>query len=85
MNQLTIRGVDDALRRKIRDLARREHLSLSEAALELMRRGAGLRADKPLQNVNGTALDDFIGTWSVERERDLAEAVAPFEAVDRGF
>ena len=42
MKQLTVRGFDDDLERAIRQLARRERISLNQAALKLLRRGAGL-------------------------------------------
>ena len=40
MDQLSLRGFDKELARRIRELARREHVSLNKAALLLMRRGA---------------------------------------------
>ena len=42
MKQLTIRGFDEDLDRAIRQLARRDGISLNRAALKLLRRGAGL-------------------------------------------
>ena len=44
MNQLTIRGIDDELSVRICHLAEREGISLSEAALLLVRKGAGLES-----------------------------------------
>ncbi|WP_232210364.1 hypothetical protein [Nitrococcus mobilis] len=42
MNQLTFRGLDKELERRIRQLAEQEHISMNKAALKLMRRGSGL-------------------------------------------
>ena len=42
MNQLTVRGFDDELSDRLRGLARREGISLNQAALRLLRKGAGL-------------------------------------------
>lgn len=42
MKQLTVRGFDDELTRRIRQLASRKGISLNRAALRLLRRGAGL-------------------------------------------
>ena len=42
MNQITVRGFDDELSACLRRLAKREGLSLNQAALRLLRRGAGL-------------------------------------------
>ena len=43
MKQLTVRGFDDELAEAIRQLARRDGTSLNQAALKLLRRGAGSR------------------------------------------
>ena len=42
LNQITVRGGDDELSACLRRLAKREGLSLNQAALRLLRRGAGL-------------------------------------------
>ena len=42
MNQLTVRGFDDELAERIRRLAKRDGTSLNQAALKLLRKGAGL-------------------------------------------
>ncbi|HET6362105.1 MAG TPA: hypothetical protein VFH11_08610 [Gemmatimonadota bacterium] len=85
MKQLTIRGFDKELQRQIEDLARTRNLSLNKAALELMRRGAGLQEGPVRPNVVGHMLDQFIGSWSESRERELLEAITPFEEVDEAF
>ena len=47
MNRLTVRGFDDALSARLSQLAEREGISLSKAALRLMRKGAGLAEIDP--------------------------------------
>ena len=42
MNQLTVRGFDDELAERIRRLAKQDGTSLNQAALKLLRKGAGL-------------------------------------------
>ena len=79
IKQLTIRGFDAELERRLRAESRRNGVSLSKAALQLMRRGAGLKDGQP--DVIGDALDQFIGTMSAEEEREILEAVEAFEAV----
>ena len=44
MNQLTVRGFDPALARRIREVAKARGLSLNQAAVLLIRQGAGLGA-----------------------------------------
>lgn len=85
MKQLTIRGFDKALQRELEDLAREQNLSLNKAALELMRRGAGLAAESNPPRVVGDSLDHLIGTWSRAQEEEFLESLAPFETIDDSF
>lgn len=81
MKQLTIRGFDEQLERRIREIARAEGISLNQAVQRLLRRGAGLeRTGSP--RAIGSALDDLIGTWTEDEARQLDEAVKDFEQVD---
>ena len=82
MKQLTIRGFDLELERQIRELARSEGISLNQAVLRLLRKGAGIAGPGKRPNVIGDALDDLAGTWTEEDERDFLEAIKPFETID---
>ncbi len=80
MTHLSLRGFDKELERRLRELARRENVSLNEAALLLLRRGAGLNeADQSSASV-GDALDRFIGSWSAADERRLLKSIVACEA-----
>ncbi|HWL88610.1 MAG TPA: hypothetical protein VNO21_22560 [Polyangiaceae bacterium] len=81
MNQLTIR-MDQELEREIRLIARREKMSLNKAALQLLRRGAGLETPKAADHVIGDKLDDLIGTWSDSETNAVRDAVRVFDAID---
>ncbi len=87
MNQLTVRGFDDALIASLSQLAEREGISLSKAAVKLMRKGAGLidgKVDgKARGGPVGNALDDLRGAWTKE-EADAFNAVIEeaFEVID---
>ena len=85
MQQLSVRGFDKELARRLRELARREGLSLSKAALLLMRRGAGLVESPEGAATVGDALDGFIGTWSAEQEAQLLASIESLEAVDEAL
>ncbi len=85
MTQLTIRGFDEQLERRLRRLARNEGLSLNKAALELMRRGAGLDSPADRRDVIGDGLDKFIGAWSKEEEQELLNSIQIFEQIDESF
>ena len=84
--QLTVRGFDAELGAELVKLARRKGLSLNKAALLLMRQGAGLEPrDREVPDVVGDSLDDLIGTWSADDERQVLDAIEPFERIDEAF
>lgn len=82
MDQLTIRGFDAHLARRLRELARAEGISLNRAALKLLRRGAGLEDSAEPSRAVGTALDGLIGTWSDEEARAFNEGIAWLDPTD---
>ena len=82
MKQLTVRGFDDDLERSIRQLARREGISLNQAALKLLRRGAGLPDGQGDGRTIGDALDDLFGSWSTDEAEAFDAALDVFESVD---
>ena len=82
MKQLTVRGFDRDLERAIRQLARREGISLNQAALRLLRRGAGLPDGQGDGKTIGSALDDLIGSWSEQATREFNRELEVFETVD---
>ena len=82
MKQLTIRGFGPELERKLRATARQNGVSLNKAALQLLRRGAGLEPTTTEPDAVGTALDGFIGQWTAADERQLLHDIQVFEAID---
>ena len=85
MKQITIRGFDPELERRVRELADREGISLNQAVLRLLRKGAGLERPKAKENVVGSSLDDLIGTWSDEEAQEVMDAVQDFETIDESL
>ena len=82
MNQLTVRGFDDELSDRLRALARREGISLNQAALRLLRKGAGLTDGGAGRGKVGSSLDDFIGSWTAEEADAFDAAIQDFEVID---
>ena len=80
MTQLTVRGFDPELERELRKVAKREHLSLNQAALRLMRKGAGL--GKGLSAPIGDALDAFVGCVSADDSDAVDAAVRAADAAE---
>lgn len=83
MEQLTVRGFDKELARRLRQVAKERGLSLNQAALTLLREGAGLGgAPRRSVDVVGDSLDALIGCWSAADERSFRQATAIFETID---
>ncbi len=85
MKQLTIRGFEAEIEREIRHMARKEGTSLNQAALRLLRRGAGIGTPPEHRNVIGFSLDHLIGTWTEEEAKELAEAIQDLEKIDESM
>jgi hypothetical protein len=82
MNQLTIRGFDPELLRRLEILAKSEGLSLNQAALKLMRRGAGLEKSGRHYDVK-EGIAKYAGVWSQEEFQEFERATAGFEQIDQ--
>ena len=82
MNQLTVRGFDDDLSASLRRLARREEISLNQAALKLLRKGAGLTDDLGRADTVGSSLDHLIGAWTSSEADEMDCVLEEFETVD---
>ncbi len=82
MKQLTIRGFDEDLENYLCQLAKDENISLNKATVKLLRQAAGLDRKKPTQVAIGDALDEFVGIWSSDEERQFNDAIHMFEVVD---
>lgn len=80
MTQLTLRGFDREIERELRRVARENGISLNQAALKLLRRGAGLAGTRltPI----GSALDRFVGSLSDADAADVDRAVRAADEAD---
>lgn len=84
LRQLTVRGFGNDVERRLRAVARAEGVSLNEAVLRLLRKGAGLES-KDGGNVIGDALDHLAGTWTEADLREFDEVVRVTERIDDDF
>ncbi|MGH2569775.1 MAG: hypothetical protein ACRDGR_01030 [bacterium] len=84
LTQLTIRFGSD-LSRQLHSLAKSEGLSLNQAVLRLLRRGAGLGEERAGRDRVGQSLDSLAGTWTEEEEREFLDALEPFESIDQSL
>lgn len=79
--QLTLRGLDERVRREIRELARREKISLNKAAIRLLEKGAGVGSSEDGDRV-GHSLDHLIGTWSARDAESFLGSIQSCEQID---
>jgi len=80
MEQLTLRNLDPLVQREIRQLARRERISLNKAALRLIEKGTGLGA-RPDDRI-GASLDHLIGTWTEGEAKVFLDSIQSCGQVD---
>ena len=82
MKQLTVRGFDKDLERRLREVAKARGVSLNQAALILLREGAGLETARRRVDVVGDSLDDLIGCWSEAEEAEFLQAISGLEEIE---
>ena len=82
MNQITVRGFDKELSASLRRLAKREGLSLNQAALRLLRRGAGLADGSGRGDTVGRSFDHLTGSWTQADADGMDAALEAFETID---
>jgi hypothetical protein len=85
MKQLTVRGFDKDLERRLRDVAKARGVSLNQAALILLREGAGLEVPRRRANTVGDSLDGLIGSWSKDEESEFLQAISLLEEIDQSL
>ncbi len=84
--QFTVRGIDDALERRLRGEAKRRGLSLNRTTLDVLRQGLGLRGAAVAAGsrpVPYTDLDHLAGTWSAEEAQAFDRALDDIRRIDR--
>ena len=85
MKQLSLRGFDPDLEKRIQEIAKKEWISLNRATLWLLRKGAGLEGAGNSTAIVGDSLDHLIGRWSAEEEKEFLRSIEPLEQIDRSF
>ena len=83
MDQLTVRGFGDDLSAYIHRLAKREGISLNQAALKVLRKGANLADGRGGPDTVGPSLDHLIGAWNAAEADEMDFALKDFETIDR--
>jgi hypothetical protein len=83
MTQLTLRGFGRELEQALRRLAKEDGISLNQAALILLRKGAGLSGGVP--RLLGSVVDEFSGTLSDEDATAVEKSVRDADRADLEF
>jgi hypothetical protein len=73
VSQITLRGMEPELEVEVRRLAARKGISLNKAALQLIRKGAGLPESGSVRGI-GDGLDDWVGNMTSEDANAISEA-----------
>ena len=81
MKQLTVRNIGPDVVVVLEKMVREEGLSLNQAALKLLRQGAGVFSGRKLPRI-GNSLDKFIGTMTREDEMEFLEATKSTREID---
>lgn len=81
MASVTIRGLDDITAKKLKDLAKKEGLSINALVLKILRQALGL--EKKKRAIIYTDLDDLAGTWTEEEYQTFLKNIEPFEMIDK--
>lgn len=85
MNQLTLRGFDDALANRIKEVSEEHNISLHEAALRLLRVGAGLSRQVADTGRIGHDLDHLIGAWRDDEAEAFLRGLESLDTPDESL
>jgi predicted transcriptional regulator len=80
MANLTLRGLDEELRKRLERAAEERKQSLNATAISLLRESLGLTT--PPIHKSYDDLDHLAGTWSAEEAAEFDRAMEDFERVD---
>ena len=80
MSQITIRGIDPAIERKIRGIAKKSGKSLNRVILDLVYQSTGLKKQdkKPASH----SLIELAGGWSEKEASEFEESIKSCEQID---
>lgn len=83
MKQLSVRGFGPELSDALKELTEKGGISLSQAALRLMRLGAGITGGT--RSRVGNRLDEFVGTMSDDEVLEFRRSTVSCAQVDESF
>ncbi len=81
MNTLTIRGIDEKLKRALKERAQYEHMSMNNLIIRMLKEYLIEDEDSKVLKTYDD-LDRLAGTWSETEAREFEKYVSPFEQID---
>ena len=82
MKTITVRGVDDALDEKLKQMARENGVSVNQFVIDSLKRQMGLIKEKKFTVVHDD-LDDLFGRWSEEEFDSIQGKISSERVIDR--
>ena len=77
-----MRGFGEDLARALQRLATQEQISLNQAALRFLRRGAGLPEPQATTQSPRRPIEDLFGAWTQEDADAIGDALSDFGEID---
>jgi plasmid stability protein len=84
MPNINIRGLDDAVHKRLKTEAREKGLSLNTLIVKYLRQDVGLETPEK-KNLTHHELDTLAGTWSKKDAKDFQKAVSTFDTIDESI
>ena len=81
MKNFTVRGVDDALDKKLREKARESGMSMNQFVISVLKERLGLKKEKKFTAVHSD-LDRLFGKWSAEEFQRIQGKIDSERGVD---
>lgn len=81
MNTMIIRGIDDELKRKIKQRSKEKGLSINKILINIIKKSFNLEKQASFPEYHD--LDHLAGKWSKKDHRDFNKYIEDFEKIDR--
>jgi hypothetical protein len=81
MSQITIRGLDNEVEKRIRNEAKQKGKSLSKVVLDMLYEHTGRKKEK--QSPRGDSLRNLAGGWSRKEADRFLESIKSCEQIDK--
>jgi predicted transcriptional regulator len=83
MSQITLRGMDDEVEKRIRRLAKQKGKSLNRVILDMIYQYTGLK--KKREEPQGESLRKLAGGWSRKQATEFLESIKSCEQIDEAM